>query len=111
MFAQKKCTPCLPGTPPMKVEKARELLAQLPGWEIVMDGRAIKRRVACANFMKALALAGKLAPIAEAEGHHPDLMLGWGYLEMVLWTHSIAGLHENDFIMAAKFDEVLNNGL
>jgi 4a-hydroxytetrahydrobiopterin dehydratase len=107
MLADKKCTACQEGTPPMKVEKAREMLAQLPGWEFAMEGRAIRRRFTFASFMDALAFVGKLAPIAEAEGHHPDIMMGWGYVEIVLWTHSIAGLHENDFIMAAKFSKVV----
>ena len=106
MFAQKRCTPCLAGTPPIKIDRAREMLQYVPGWEFGLEGRAIKRRFAFDNFMKALAFVNKLGEIAEAEGHHPDIMLGWGYAEVVLWTHSIAGLHENDFIMAAKFNAI-----
>ncbi len=71
-----------------------------------MDGRAIRRRFQFKDFMSALAFVQKLATVAESEGHHPDLMLGWGYVEVVLWTHSITGLHENDFIIASKINDL-----
>lgn len=106
MLADKKCAPCAKGTPPMAAAEAGKLLEQLPGWELAMGDKAIKRRFTFPDFMSALAFVGKMAPIAEAEGHHPDLMLGWGYVECVLWTHDIAGLHENDFIMASKFNQL-----
>lgn len=104
MLEQKKCVPCKPGTPPLSLPEAREMLKGLPGWDLTLDNRAIKRRYVFKDFLSALEFINKIAPIAEAEGHHPDLMLGWGYAECVLWTHSIAGLHENDFIMASKIN-------
>ncbi|MGE0755037.1 MAG: 4a-hydroxytetrahydrobiopterin dehydratase [Alphaproteobacteria bacterium] len=90
----------------MSLEEAKKILSEMPGWELAIEGKAIRRRFPFKDFMSALAFVQKLAPIAEEEGHHPDLMLGWGYVEVVLWTHSIMGLHENDFIMAAKIGEL-----
>jgi 4a-hydroxytetrahydrobiopterin dehydratase len=106
MLAQKKCVPCAAGTAPLPSDEVRTLLAQVPGWELAIEGRAIKRRFTFKDFMSALAFVGKVAEIAEAEGHHPDVMLGWGYAEFVLWTHTIVGLHENDFIMASKINQL-----
>lgn len=106
MLSQKKCTPCAPGTDPIHPETAKSLLIEIPGWELAIEGRAIRRRFQFKDFMSALAFIQKLAPVAEAEGHHPDIMLGWGYVECVLWTHSITGLHQNDFIMASKINEL-----
>lgn len=106
MLSQKKCIPCEPGTDPISPADAKNMLIQIPGWELALEGRAIRRRFQFKDFMSALAFVQKLAPVAEAEGHHPDLMLGWGYVEVVLWTHSITGLHENDFIMASKINDL-----
>lgn len=106
MLSDKKCVPCNADTPPMSLEEAKKILSEMPGWELAIEGKAIRRRFPFKDFMSALAFVQKLAPIAEEEGHHPDLMLGWGYVEVVLWTHSIMGLHENDFIMAAKIGEL-----
>lgn len=106
MLSQKKCVPCKEGTAPLDAGQALELLKQVPGWELALEDRAIRKRFGFKDFMSALAFVNALAEIAETEQHHPDLMLGWGYVECVLWTHSIAGLHENDFIMAAKINEI-----
>lgn len=107
MLAQKKCTVCAPGTPAIDAVKARPLLEQIPGWEMTLSDRAIKRRYVFKDFMSGLAFVNKVGEVAEAEGHHPDIMMGWGYVEIVLWTHTISGLHENDFIMAAKINALL----
>ena len=105
-IAQKKCVPCQPGTMPIMGQQALDRLKQLPGWELAIEGKAIKRRFSFPDFMSALAFVTKVADIAEAEGHHPDIMLGWGYVEFVLWTHTIMGLHENDFIIAYKINDL-----
>jgi len=107
MLAQKKCTVCAPGTPAIDALKARPLLEQIPGWELTLSDRAIKRRFVFKDFMSGLAFVNKVAEIAEAEAHHPDIMMGWGYVEIVLWTHTISGLHENDFIIAAKLNALV----
>ena len=82
------------------------MLVLVPDWELALGGRAIKRRFIFKDFAAPLKLINQIAAIAQAENHHPDLMLGWGYAECVLWTHAIAGLHENDFIIASKINEL-----
>lgn len=104
MLANKKCVSCGPEEVALSQEEIQSLLAQVPGWELDPDGKAIERRFTFKNFKQALALVGNVAAIAEAEGHHPDIALGWGYAGFRLWTHSIGGLHENDFIMASKIN-------
>ena len=101
---QKKCVPCEGGVTPLSREEAQKLLAEVPGWEFAKEGRAISRRFKFKNFKQALAFVNKVGEVAETEGHHPDIGLGWGYAEMLLWTHSIGGLHENDFVMAHKIN-------
>ena len=107
MFASKKCVPCTPGTKPIDVLNARRMLEHVPGWDLAMSDRALKRRIVFKDFLSALAFVNQVGELAEAEGHHPDIMFGWGYAECVLWTHDIAGLHENDFVMAAKINQLL----
>lgn len=102
MLSDKKCVPVEPTTDAMNVPQAREMLKQVPGWELALDNRAIKRRMPFKDFLSALAFVNKLGELAEAEQHHPDIMLGWGYVEVVFWTHTVSGLHENDFVMASK---------
>ncbi len=104
MLSQKKCIPTEVGTPAMSLPQARALLREVPGWELALDNRAIKRRMVFRDFTSALNFVNQLAAIAESEQHHPDIMLGWGYAEVVLWTHTVSGLHENDFIMASKIN-------
>lgn len=108
-LAQKKCSPCKPGTPPIEARSARKMLDQVKGWELGLNDRAIKRRYSFKDFMSALAFVTKIAHIAEEEAHHPDVMLGWGYVEIILWTHAISGLHENDFIMASKINQLFDS--
>lgn len=106
MLSQKKCVPCTPDIPPLDAAAATKLLEQVPGWELALGARAIKRRFVFKDFAAPLAFINKVGALAQEQGHHPDLMLGWGYAECVLWTHSISGLHENDFIMASKINEL-----
>ena len=101
---QKKCVPCEGGVTPLSADAAKGLLAQTPGWEFAKEGKAISRHFKFKNFKQAIAFVNKVGEIAEAEGHHPDISLGWGYAEFLLWTHSIGGLHENDFIVATKIN-------
>jgi 4a-hydroxytetrahydrobiopterin dehydratase len=91
----------------MKLEAIQNKLADLSGWQVAMESRAIRKRYEFKNFTSALAFTNAIGALAEEQGHHPDIMLGWGYVECVLLTHDIAGLHENDFIMAAKIDNLL----
>lgn len=106
---QKKCLPCEGGVPVIPPAAARDYLRATPEWSLADDSKSISRRVAKKNFVEAVALINQIAEIAESEGHHPDLHLtGYRNLRIDLMTHAIGGLSENDFIVAAKIDEVLN---
>jgi 4a-hydroxytetrahydrobiopterin dehydratase len=105
-IAQKSCTPCRGGIPPLTLAEADRYLPQTPGWELLEEGRLIRRKFKFANFRDSLAFVDKVGELAEAEGHHPDICFGWGHATISLQTHKIKGLHENDFIMAAKINQV-----
>src|SRR5579872_6154219 len=101
---KKKCTPCSMGTPPLKGDKLKIYVAELPtGWKII-DEHHLEKEFSFKNFREALNFTNKVGEIAEEEGHHPDLLLRWGKVKLTFWTHKINGLSENDFIMAAKCD-------
>ena len=104
MLAQKKCVPCEGGAKALDSDKVTSMLAEVPGWTLAADGKSISKNFTFPDFMNALAFVTKVAAVAEMENHHPDIKLGWGYAECKLWTHSIGGLHENDFIMASKIN-------
>ena len=103
-LTEKTCVPCKGGVPALSAEEAKHYLDETPNW--ALDGAAsrIERRFAFGNFVEALDFVNRLGALAENEGHHPDISFGWGYCNVVLYTHKIKGLHENDFIMAAKID-------
>ena len=102
----KSCVPCRGGIPPLGRAEAETLLAQAPGWSLDDSTTRLTRRFTFPDFAAALAFVNDVGDIAEAEGHHPDITFGWGYAEVVFYTHKITGLHENDFIMAAKVNKV-----
>ena len=106
-LAQRKCKPCEGGVEPLPVSAAQALLRDVQGWELI-EGKAIRKTITCNDFLDAVGLIRKIAPIAEAEDHHPDLHLtGYRKLTIELSTHAIGGLSENDFILAAKIDQLL----
>ena len=105
-LATKTCTPCRGGVPPLTREEAERYLAEAPGWTLSDDATTIERRFKLKNFAEAQALAQRIGDLAEEEGHHPDICYGWGYCRVELRTHKIKGLHENDFIMAAKINRL-----
>jgi 4a-hydroxytetrahydrobiopterin dehydratase len=98
------CVPCEGGLPPLGAADAERLLADVPGWALQDDATRIERRYGFGNFLEALAFVNAVGALAETEGHHPDIGLGWGYATIAFQTHAIKGLHDNDFIMAAKVD-------
>jgi 4a-hydroxytetrahydrobiopterin dehydratase len=102
----KICTPCRGGIPPLAGQEAQRYLAQVPGWALVDEGRGIERSFRFKNFKEALDFVAKLGALAESEGHHPDISFGWGEARVTWKTRKIKGLHENDFIMAAKTNEL-----
>lgn len=105
-LAKKKCVPCeSKDLKPMSIEVAEELLQQVPGWNVSNEDGKLKLQRAwkVKSFIKGLELFKHVADIAEAEGHHPDLhLVNWNNASIDIWTHSIGGLTENDFILAAK---------
>ena len=109
-LSAKTCTPCRGGVPPLTRAEAERLLAEAPGWALVEQATRIERTFQFPDFARALALVTKIAGLAEAEGHHPDIAFGWGYCRVVFYTHKIKGLHENDFIMAAKVNHLADAG-
>jgi 4a-hydroxytetrahydrobiopterin dehydratase len=109
-LAAKSCTPCRGGVPPLARAAAEGFLAEVLDWSLEDQGRRIERSFRFRNFRQAFAFVGKVAELAEAEGHHPDVSFGWGYARVTLYTHKIRGLHENDFIMAAKIDGIAAAG-
>ena len=109
-LAEKTCTPCRGGVPPLTPEEAEGYRAQAPDWSLLDDATRIERRFRFRDFREAFAFAARAAELAEAEGHHPDIGFGWGYATVSLRTKKIKGLHENDFIMAAKLDRLASGG-
>jgi len=107
-LASRRCVPCEGGVTPLPASAAATLLADVPGWELTPDGTAIRRTVVCQDFLGAVALVQRIAPVAEAEDHHPDVHLTrYKRLTIELSTHAIGGLSENDFILAAKINQIL----
>lgn len=106
-LTQKTCVPCQGGIPPLSVEDARAMMDQVPGWTLSEAGDRLERHFEFKDFVSALDFVNRLGALAEAEGHHPDIGFGWGYADIVFLTHKIEGLHENDFIMAAKTSDLI----
>ena len=105
MLTEKKCEPCQGGVPPLTPEQCKPLLEQLDGWRVV-ENHHLEKEFSFDDFVGALSFVNKLGALAEEEGHHPDITFGWGYAEVTIQTHKIDGLHENDYILAAKLNEV-----
>jgi 4a-hydroxytetrahydrobiopterin dehydratase len=104
-LAAAHCEVCAPGTPPLPEAEAAELSLDVPEWE--RDGtRALRREFDFPNFRDAFGFVTRVALIAEAEGHHPDIEMGWGRAALELTTHAASGLTRNDFVLAAKIDQL-----
>ena len=108
-LAAKTCTPCQGGMPPMSSDDIEAHRSQTPEWSVGTGPDRIERRFKFKDFAEAFAFVSKAAGLAEQEGHHPDITFGWGYATVSLYTHKIRGLHENDFIMAAKLDRIFHS--
>jgi 4a-hydroxytetrahydrobiopterin dehydratase len=105
----RKCVPCRGGTPPLSEESARAFLAAVPLWSLEEKATRLSRRFEFRDFVQAMEFVNRVAETAEGEGHHPDIAIHWNKVDLVVWTHSIGGLHENDFILAAKIDRLLTD--
>lgn len=103
----KKCKPCEGGVEPCTVDEASQQLQQLNGWTLTREGQRIRKDWTVKNFLAGMDFFNKVAAVAEDDGHHPDLHIeGYRNVSIELWTHAIGGLSENDFILAAKIDQI-----
>jgi len=109
-LAKKHCVPCRGGVPPLAGEALIPFAQQLPDWKIVQEHH-IAKSFLFPDFKTALDFVNRVGAVAEQEGHHPDLCLAWGKVDVEIYTHKIKGLTESDFILAAKTDEVYVAGL
>ncbi len=106
---KKKCLPCEGGVPVIAPEQAANYLSTTPQWKLADDAKWISRKVVCKNFVEVMGVVNQIAELAESDGHHPDLHItGYRQLKIDLTTHAIGGLSENDFILAAKIDQLLD---
>ena len=107
-LAARTCVPCRGGIPPLKgsdLLNLHRLLAHPDEW-IVVDEHHLVRSYKFPDFKSALAFVNRIAQLAEQQGHHPDILFGWGKVEITIWTHAVNGLTESDFILAAKISEI-----
>jgi 4a-hydroxytetrahydrobiopterin dehydratase len=105
-LADKHCVPCRGGVAPLAGEALERLLVQVPGWRVV-DGHHLLKAFQFPDFRTALDFVNRAGGVAEEEGHHPDLYLAWGKVEVQIWTHKIDGLTESDFVLAAKIGQLV----
>ena len=107
-LTESRCEPCRGGVPPLTPDEVRAMLPKIPEWHMVERDRTVRieRGFKFADFAAAMAFAIRVADLAQAEDHHPELHIGQGRVRVETWTHKIRGLHRNDFIMAAKIDQL-----
>ena len=105
-LSDQSCEPCRGGIPPLGSEAIAELLAQLgTNWQVIAEHH-LQKEFTFTDFKSALAFTNQVGALAEEQGHHPDIHLAWGKVEITIWTHKIDGLHQSDFILAAKIDKL-----
>ena len=110
-LADKKCIPCEGGIPGFNIGEIHKYLKMVDGWEVKADESNIYyliKEFKFKNFLESQNFVNKVGEIAEIEGHHPDIWFGWGYAKIKIFTHAIKGLHESDFVLAAKIDKIKN---
>ena len=102
-----RCVPCEGGVPAFTLQESKAQLVNLDGWQLTEDGKRIRKNWIATDFMAAMRFFNRVAELAEDEGHHPDLHLeSYRSVAIEIWTHAIGGLSENDFILAAKIDQL-----
>lgn len=103
-LSQKKCVPCEGGIPKLSAAQAETLLKEIPGWRL--EGEKLRRLFKFNDFGDAMKFINQMADVAEREGHHPDFSVHYREVDVTIWTHAVGGLSENDFILAAKINEL-----
>ncbi len=107
----KKCVPCEGGVLPFDLSEIHKYQKKVDGWKIVKGNKGVfylLKKFDFANFLKSQNFVNNVGKISEEENHHPDISFGWGYAEIKITTHAIKGLSENDFILAAKIDQIIS---
>jgi 4a-hydroxytetrahydrobiopterin dehydratase len=107
-LATQRCVPCEGGEPPLAADAVRTLSVHVPQWRVT-DQPRLAREFRFRDFKQAMAFVNRMADVAESEGHHPDFCVHWNQVRVELWTHATGGLHRNDFILAAKIDELVGS--
>ena len=108
---KKKCVPCEGGVVPFNISEIHKYQKKVDGWDVIKDNKGIfflEKKFKFKNFLESQNFVNLVGKISEEEGHHPDLLFGWGYAKVTITTHAIEGLSENDFILAAKIDRGIN---
>ena len=110
-LVNKKCIPCEGGVPPLDLSQIHKYQKKVDGWNVKEDEKKIyflEKKFTFKNFINSQNFINTVGKISEDEGHHPDISGGWGYAKIIITTHAIEGLSENDFILAAKIDQIFN---
>ena len=105
----KNCIPCKGGVPPFDISEIHKYLKKVDGWNVkknIKENFFLEKSFKFNNFLESQTFVGKAGNLAEEQGHHPDIMFGWGYVTIQIFTHKIKGLVESDFILAAKIDQI-----
>ena len=108
---KKKCVPCEGGVVPFNISEIHKYQKKVDGWDVIKNNKGIfflEKKFKFKNFLESQNFVNLVGKISEEEGHHPDLLFGWGYAKVTITTHAIEGLSENDFILAAKIDRSIN---
>ncbi len=108
---RKKCVPCEGGVVPFNISEIHKYQKKVDGWDVIKNNKGIfflEKKFKFKNFLESQNFVNLVGKISEEEGHHPDLLFGWGYAKVTITTHAIEGLSENDFILAAKIDRATN---
>jgi 4a-hydroxytetrahydrobiopterin dehydratase len=108
-LADRRCIPLKVGTPKLTADQANVLLLETPEWRL--EGDSLVRTLTFPDFRAAMRFVNALAELAEAEDHHPDFTVRYSKVEVSIWTHTVSGLSENDFILAAKLDRIVRDHL
>ena len=107
----KKCVPCEGGVTPFDISEIHKYQKKVDGWDIIKNENKIyilEKNFKFKNFLESQKFVNDVGNISETEGHHPDILFGWGYAKINITTHAIEGLSENDFILASKIDQLFN---
>ena len=107
----KKCVPCEGGVKAFDISEIYKYQKKVDGWEIIQNDKKaylLEKKFKFKNFLESQKFVNEVGRVSEEEGHHPDIMFGWGYAKINISTHAIEGISENDFILAAKIDKIIN---